>query len=322
MKISSLKYFIAIAETGSINKAAKKLFVAQPSLTKSIKLMESELGVTLFERNKSGIQLTSEGEKIYKEAQIVLDYYNGWKQLSKENDPMTIYAYTHISLVGFLIPKLHIPFQRNHTNVLLKYQGDAAPEKMVSLKNTNPALAICLNRIGDHEDSFNTNGIKRVTLMEGYYGCLVSTDSPLSRFKTVHFSDLKGYCLAFPSHSSTLDENVSEVRAYSMLSGFVPDLVKEITIGNVITVDSVQTVIKMASEQPEVFAVSFFPANTRYADYQNGHMVCIPFYEKETKGEISLVYSDKHYKSISAYRDLVELIKSEAESFIKKSIEA
>ena len=110
MKISSLNYFVAIAETGSVNQAAKKLYIAQPSLTKSIKLMENELGVILFERNKSGMQLTPEGEKIYKEARIILDYYNGWKKLANDNESMTIYAYSHISLVGFLIPKLHIPW--------------------------------------------------------------------------------------------------------------------------------------------------------------------------------------------------------------------
>ena len=154
MKISSLKYFVAIAESGSFNQAAKKLYVAQPSLTKSIKLMEDELGVMLFERNKSGIKLTPEGEKIYRESQIILDYYDGWMHLSSGNEPMTIYAYAHISLVGFLIPKLHIPFQRSHANVLLKYQTDAAPEKQVSTKSTGPALAICLNNLNDRDTAF------------------------------------------------------------------------------------------------------------------------------------------------------------------------
>ncbi|MCR5008153.1 MAG: LysR family transcriptional regulator [Oribacterium sp.] len=318
MKISSLNYFVAIAETGSINQAAKKLYIAQPSLTKSIKLMENELGVILFERNKSGIQLTPEGEKIYKEARIILDYYNGWKKLANDDESMTIYAYSHISLVGFLIPKLHIPFQRNHSNVLLKYQGDAAPEKQVSLNTAHPSLSICLNCKDDDDPAFNAKGIKKISLMEGYYGCLVKNESPIAKYKTVNFSDLKGYCLAFPSHSSKFDEEVSEVRAYSMLSGFVPELVKEITVNNVITVDSVQTVIKMASEQPDVFAVSFYPANKRYTEVEGGGMTCIPFNDPATKGEISLVYSEKYYKSIPAYRDLVEMIKGEADSFLTK----
>ena len=85
---------------------------------------------------------------------------------------------------------------------------------------------------------------------------------------TLHFSDLKGYCLAFPSNSSKFgEEEVSEILAYSMLSAFVPDLVKEITVNNVMTMDSVHTVI---SEQPDVFAVSFYPANKRYTEVEGG----------------------------------------------------
>lgn len=319
MKISTLKYFVAIAETGSINKAAKKLYIAQPSLTKSVQLMETELGVTLFERNKSGIQLTAEGEKIYREARIVLDYYDGWKQLSNKDEALTINAYAHISLVGFLIPKLHIPFQKNHANVLLKYQVDATPEKLVSSNSSTPAVALCLNTLDRNDDLFNQPGIKKLTLMKGYYGCLVNKESPLAKYNTVHFSDLKGYCLAYPSHKSTIEDHVSDEVAYSMLSGFVPELVKEISVNNLMTVDSVQTVIKMTSEMPEVFAVSFYPANLRYSDFENGKLVCIPFYEPATKGEISLVYSEKYYKSLPAYRDLVELIQTEAETFLEKA---
>ena len=63
MKISSLNYFVAIAETGSVNQAAKKLYIAQPSLTKSIKLMENELGVILFEWTEEPGGLQSMGSQ-------------------------------------------------------------------------------------------------------------------------------------------------------------------------------------------------------------------------------------------------------------------
>ncbi len=316
MKISALKYLIAIAETGSFNKAAKRLFIAQPSLTKSMQQMETELGVTLFERNKSGIQLTPEGEKIYKESRIILDYYEGWKQLSGKDEALTINAYAHISLVGFLIPKLHIPFQKNHANVLLKYQVDADPVKLVSSSHSTPSMALCLNRENDNDKLLKTMGNKKITLMTGYYGCLVNKESPLAKYKALHFSDLKGYCLAYPSHTSSIYNDVSDVVAYSMLSDFIPELVKEISVKNLMTVDSVHTVIKMTSEMPEVFAVSFYPANLRYSDFESGKLACIPFYEPETKGEISLVYSEKYYESLPAYRDLVELIQTEADSFL------
>lgn len=316
MKISSLKYFVVIAETGSINQAAQKLFVAQPSLTKSIKMMEDELGVTLFERKKSGMILTPSGEKVYKEARIMLEYYNGWKRLGNSDDSVTINIYTHISLVGFLIPKLLIPFQKNHPNVHLKYQVDAAPEKIVSSAANVPTLALCLNHPDELQTSLGTNNTTSVKLMKGYYGCLVNKDSSLAAYDKVGFSDLKGYCLAYPSHASFNDDQVYEVSAFSMLSDFLPELVKEISIHNVMNVDSVQTVIKMASEQPEVFAISFYPANLRYTETKSGHVVCIPFEEEVTKGELSLAYSEKYLKELPVYKELVELIMETAKAFM------
>lgn len=65
LKIKALEYFITLAESQSINEAAQKLYIAQPSLTKALQLFEKEIGVQLFHRTKSGIQLTEAGKKIF-----------------------------------------------------------------------------------------------------------------------------------------------------------------------------------------------------------------------------------------------------------------
>ena len=78
MKITVLKYFITLAESQSINEAAQKLYIAQPSLTKALQLFEKEIGVQLFLRMQSGIQLTEAGKKILPEAKQMVEYYNGW----------------------------------------------------------------------------------------------------------------------------------------------------------------------------------------------------------------------------------------------------
>lgn len=78
MKITTLEYFIAVAEAGSIRAAAQKLYLAQPSLTKSLQSMEQELGVQLFTRTSSGIRLTIAGETILPQARQVIALYNGW----------------------------------------------------------------------------------------------------------------------------------------------------------------------------------------------------------------------------------------------------
>ena len=61
MTLTQLHYVITIAETGSMNKAAELLYVAQPSLTNAIKELEKELGITLFFRNGKGVTLTNDG---------------------------------------------------------------------------------------------------------------------------------------------------------------------------------------------------------------------------------------------------------------------
>ncbi len=68
MKLSTLEYFVVLAESESINKAAQKLYVTQPCLTRAIQGIEKEIGVQLFVRDKSGIMLTKAGEKILPEA--------------------------------------------------------------------------------------------------------------------------------------------------------------------------------------------------------------------------------------------------------------
>ena len=62
MEIRRLKYFARIAEDGSLTKAAGVLRIAQPALSRQIRLLEEELGVTLFRRTARGMQLTEEGE--------------------------------------------------------------------------------------------------------------------------------------------------------------------------------------------------------------------------------------------------------------------
>ena len=63
MTLQQLRYAIGIAETGSFNKAAEKLYVSQPSLTAAIRDLEDELNILIFNRTSRGVSLTSEGEE-------------------------------------------------------------------------------------------------------------------------------------------------------------------------------------------------------------------------------------------------------------------
>ena len=75
MTFQQIKYAIGIAENGSFNKAAEKLYVSQPSLTNAIHDLEGELGIQIFNRTGRGITLTQDGQEFLSNAkQLYLNY--------------------------------------------------------------------------------------------------------------------------------------------------------------------------------------------------------------------------------------------------------
>ncbi|MBQ9518371.1 MAG: LysR family transcriptional regulator, partial [Firmicutes bacterium] len=76
MTLQQLKYAIAIADSGSMNEAAKRLFISQPSLSGTIRELEDELGLDIFLRSNRGITITPEGEEFLGYARQVCQQYS------------------------------------------------------------------------------------------------------------------------------------------------------------------------------------------------------------------------------------------------------
>ena len=72
MRIQQLQYIIKIVETGSMNEAAKQLFITQPSLSNAVKDLENEMGIEIFIRNPKGITLTRDGMEFLSYARQVV----------------------------------------------------------------------------------------------------------------------------------------------------------------------------------------------------------------------------------------------------------
>ena len=93
-----LRYFAVVAQEGNLTRAAERLFVSQPALTKQVRQLESRLGVQLFTRSRAGMTLTAAGRELARLVPAVLD---GWDQALRETRAAASRA-ARVLRVGFL----------------------------------------------------------------------------------------------------------------------------------------------------------------------------------------------------------------------------
>ena len=73
MSITQLKYLVAVVKAGSINEAAKSLYISQPTLSKAIKELEKEMGITILMRTSTGITLSTDGAEFLSYARQIIE---------------------------------------------------------------------------------------------------------------------------------------------------------------------------------------------------------------------------------------------------------
>ena len=116
MDLKVLRNFVAVAEYGSILKAANALHISQPPLTKQMQLLEKELGVTLFIRSSKGVQLTEKGTFLYRKALSLISFNDSILQDLKAPSEDTINIGVITSSLQYALPLICQFGSDNHVN--------------------------------------------------------------------------------------------------------------------------------------------------------------------------------------------------------------
>ena len=197
MDVKTLRYFLAVAQEGTITRAAETLRIAQPPLSRQMQLLEEELGVTLFVRGKRNISLTEEGIFLKQQAEEIIGLLE-----KTQNQLGKIKTSTHgtISLGvtetcgASTLPALVDPFHRQYPNIRYNIwcgNGDEVREK----------LEKGLVDVGLVREPFNTEPYDRIFLKKEAWIALMSVNHPLAATTTdtIELGQLTGEPLIIPS---------------------------------------------------------------------------------------------------------------------------
>ncbi len=198
MNLTHLKYAVTIAKTNSINKAADELFVGAPAMSRAIKELELDLGVTLFERSAKGMFLTSDGKLFVEYANKILkevdDIENIFKTNNDKNLKFSIYA-PRATYITNAFKNFSLKVTSNMNAELLYREADNDAIINNILKEDG---GLGILRYSDVDEKYyksltHEKGIVGELIVEFSYQLLISKESPLNNKKNITLSDLTSY---------------------------------------------------------------------------------------------------------------------------------
>lgn len=197
MNILHVKYAVEVARLGSLNKAAEALMIAQPNLSRSIKELEADLGITIFQRSVKGMMLTPDGEEFIDDAKEILNridrlelsYRDGSHKKRKFSISVPRACYISAAMAEF---SKHI----GDSPVEIYYKETNSKKTIKKLLEDEYKLGII--RYSESYDKYyktmlEEKGLTYEMVASFSYVLIMSREHPLASKETVTYEDLSSY---------------------------------------------------------------------------------------------------------------------------------
>lgn len=198
MNLMHLKYAVEVAETGSINKAAEKLYIGQPNLSRAIKELEASLGIAVFERYPKGMIPTAEGETFLKYAKTILKQVDEVEGMFKNGNVQK----KRFSLSAPRASYVADAFARfsnsliNETDVEVLYKETNSSRTIKNVQQDDYKLGI-IRYAEDYDRHYKSlmddKDFEYEIVTTFSYELLMSKESELAQKENISFSDLHDY---------------------------------------------------------------------------------------------------------------------------------
>jgi len=188
MDLRLIRSFLAVAECGSVTRAAADLFVTQPALSRRLRQLEEELGASLLDRSRRGVALTEHGRFVEREGRALVERWERMKDgvgaLSRL-EAGAVRVGGGATAVSFLLPPAIADFQRSHPGVL--FQVKEAGSRDVERDVVGERLELGIVTLPVHSRELEVE-----PLLSDRIVLVAAADHPLARRARVPVDALEG----------------------------------------------------------------------------------------------------------------------------------
>lgn len=194
MNLRSLRYFLKVAEFGSITRAAAGLHITQPSLTQHLRHLEEHFGLALFMRHGRGLVLTEAGKTLRLKADILIDQIDGLQselESSQDRPRGTLSIGMPISWSELVTYPVIERFHREFPEVRIRLAVNASEALADAMNNNELQLAVLVET--DEQDNLRSK-----PLVEDDLFLLGPAGSGLSELGSISLKDVANYPMILP----------------------------------------------------------------------------------------------------------------------------
>jgi DNA-binding transcriptional LysR family regulator len=253
LETRQLRYFVAVAEELHFGRAAKRLGMAQPPLTRAIRELERQLGVQLLERTTRRVALTPAGEALLWDARIALDAVSAAGRRARHAGEPTpaLRLALKADIDGGLLPQILGAYAQEEASPPVKLVLGRIGEQAQAVRDGHADIAMLLS-------PFEDRGLDFERLLTEPFLIAMAADDPLAARTSLRLADLAGWSLP---GGSPADQGPASGR-HSISGTHTPRPAS--TRNEALTADAAQD----ASDLPQIFKlvelgriVCFFPAS-------------------------------------------------------------
>lgn len=197
MRIQQLHYIVKIVETGSMNEAAKQLFITQPSLSNAVRDLEREMGIEIFIRNPKGITLTKDGVEFLSYARQILEQTalleERYKSKNTNRELFSVSSQHYAFVVNAFVSLLE---GTDMSRYELFLRETRTYEIIDDVKNFRSEIGVLFLNSYNHDvltKMFDDNHLTYTSLFRTRPHIFVSKNNPLASKKLVTMEDLEDF---------------------------------------------------------------------------------------------------------------------------------